>query len=282
MTGFAAIAGLLLAAAPTPERVVVLPFEPLAIDPAKALEGEKAVRQSLQKIPRVELVDASRLRDLLASDASLRDCVETRCLATIATRLDAHSVVSGVVAGLGDFKSMVIKRTDRDGKLVTSVSDTLANEALKIPELVCAAMGRGVNCHQEAAQPTLIAPPPPSLAAAPSDSGGLRATRKAALGVGAAALVAFGAAAGFGVSANALSGQVEHKELTCTGATQAECLAGKLSTGRTHATVSNVLWGVGGAMAAAAVVLFVLPESKPAVALGPGPAPVGVSVHARF
>lgn len=281
-TALALAAGFLLAAAPV-ERVAVLPFEPLGLSAERALGVERAVRKHLASMPRVVVLDAVSVRSLLDSDASLRGCVETRCLASIAEKLDAHSVVSGVVAGLGSFCSLVVKRTDREGRMVTSVSEAIPDNDGKVPDVVCAVMGRKAGCYkEEPLQPTLIVPPPPSLSAGPTESAGLRATRKAALGVGAGAVAAFAVAAGFGLSANALSGEVERKELTCAGATAADCLAGKLATGRTHATVSNAFWGVGGALAAAAVVLFVLPESKQAVALGPGPAPIGLNVHARF
>jgi len=279
MTALALCVGFVLAAAAPAERVVVLPFEPLGIEPERAARVEKAVRASLARVPGVEVADPAALRALLVSDASLRDCAETRCLSALAARLDVHAVVSGVVAGLGSFMSLVVKRTDREGRVVTSVSEAISEEGGGVAALVCAAMGRNAACHDE--QPPLAAAPP-SVSTAGAGQEGLRATRKAALGVGAGAIAALAVAAGFGLSASAITGQVERKELTCDGSTGAACLDSKLSTGRTHATVSNAFWGVGGALAAAAIVLFVLPESKATVALGPGPAPLGLSAHGRF
>lgn len=64
-----------------------------------------------------------------------------------------------------------------------------------------------------------------------------------------------------------------------TGITQAE--AGPLeASANTQATVANVLFGVGGALGAAGVVLVILgPSEQPALALSPAPAGVLVSGH---
>lgn len=65
-----------------------------------------------------------------------------------------------------------------------------------------------------------------------------------------------------------------------TGLTQREASALEASA-RGQATVANVLFGVGGGLAAAGVVLIILgPSAEPAVALSP--APGGVVVTGSF
>jgi len=262
--------------------VAVLAFEPLGIAPERAAAAERAVRAGLGAVPGVELADPAEVRALLSAEPDLRDCAETRCLASIAERLGAQSVVSGVVGGLGAFRSLVVKRTDREGKVVTSVSEALPEDDAKVPDLVCAVLGRPAGCaRQEAgvAAPGLALPPPPQVVSG-EPVRPMRATRKAALGVGAGAIASFGAALGLGLSSRSIAGQVERVDPSCDAA----CLQDRFTTGRMHADLSNVFWGVGGALAAAAVVLFVLPEPAPSgtVALGPGPTPLGLSAHARF
>ena len=64
-----------------------------------------------------------------------------------------------------------------------------------------------------------------------------------------------------------------------TGITQAE--AGPLEAGaNTQAAIANVLFGVGGALGAAGVVLVIMgPSEQPTVAISPAPGGVFVSGH---
>lgn len=281
MNALASVLAWALLALPV-ERVVVLPFEPLGIEPERAARAELALRRSLREVPRVAMVDDAATRAVFAADPGLRGCAEPHCLAAIAARLQAHSVVTGVVAGLGGFRSVILKRTDRAGKVVTSVSEELPEDDAALPDLVCAVMARAPRCWRGepgAAQLVAPAPSPPSAA---TEAAGLPGRRKAALGAGAGALASLGVALGFGLSARSIAGEVERRELDCAGSALVACVESRFSTGRTHAAVSNALWGSGGALAATAAILWIWPESKQPAALAPGPAPIGVSVHARY
>jgi hypothetical protein len=115
---------------------------------------------------------------------------------------------------------------------------------------------------------------------APVAGGWRRPTGFVLLGAGAVA-------AGVGVILGAQSGAARARLTNATrdeqgrvtGLTQAE--AGPLEAGaNTQAAVANVLFGVGGALGAAGVVLVVLgPAGEPTVALSPAPGGVFVSGH---
>ncbi len=117
-------------------------------------------------------------------------------------------------------------------------------------------------------------------AGGPGSGGWRRPTGFALLGAGVVA-------AGIGVVLGAQSGAARARltdatrdELgRVTGITQAE--AGPLeASANTQASVANVLFGVGGALGAAGLVLVILgPADQPAIALSPAPAGVLVSGH---
>jgi len=113
-------------------------------------------------------------------------------------------------------------------------------------------------------------------------SGGWR--RPTGFGLVGAGAVAAGIGIVLGVQSSAararLTDAARDAEGRVTGITQAE--AGPLeASANTQATVANVLFGVGGALGAAGVVLVILgPSEQPALALSPAPA--GVLVSGRF
>jgi hypothetical protein len=234
-------------------------------------------------------MDPAPTRALLVAQPELAACTETRCLALLASLLGADAVISGVVGGLGGFQTLVLKRTDREGRVVTSVSEALGEDEARVPALVCAVFGRAPACWDTAA---LVAPPPPALAArsaaspsTASTSTGLGPKRVVGVVASGAALASLGVALGFGLSAQSLSGEIERQQTGCVGADAAGCLESRFSTGRSHATLSNVFWGLGAALGVTGVVLLALPSSSSTggtVALGPGPTPAGLSAHGTF
>ena len=123
--------------------------------------------------------------------------------------------------------------------------------------------------------------------AAPPSSGWLRPTGWGLLGAG---VVAGGVGVVFGLMANGARSTVLNAEKNAnglvTGLTQREAAALEQQA-RTNATLANVLWGVGGALAATGVVFILLgggdgapASSGPEVSIAPGPG--GVSVWGRF
>ncbi len=114
----------------------------------------------------------------------------------------------------------------------------------------------------------------------PVSGGWRRPTGFVLLGAGA---VAAGIGVVLGVQSGAarsrLTGATRDDQGRVTGITQAE--AGPLEAGaNTQAAVANVLFGVGGALGAAGVVLVIMgPSDQPTVALSPAPGGVFVSGH---
>jgi hypothetical protein len=115
----------------------------------------------------------------------------------------------------------------------------------------------------------------------PVSGGWRRPTGFVLLGAGA---VAAGVGAILGAQSSAARNRITNAERDADGRvtsiTQAE--AGPLeASANTQATVANVLFGVGGALGAAGLVLVIIgPSHEPAVALSP--APGGLVVHGQF
>jgi hypothetical protein len=116
---------------------------------------------------------------------------------------------------------------------------------------------------------------------APVSGGWRRPTGFVLLGAGA---VAAGVGAILGAQSSAARNRITNAERDAEGRvtsiTQAE--AGPLeASANTQATVANVLFGVGGALGAAGLVLVIIgPSHEPTVALSP--APSGLVVHGQF
>jgi hypothetical protein len=132
-----------------------------------------------------------------------------------------------------------------------------------------------------AAPVAVAAAPVVETPSGPVPGGWRRPTGVVLLGAG---VVAAGVGVVFGVQSSGSRSQVTNAtrdELgRVTGLTQSQAAALETNA-RTQATVANVLFGVGGAFAAAGVVLVVLgPASEPVVSLSP--APGGVVVAGSF
>lgn len=118
--------------------------------------------------------------------------------------------------------------------------------------------------------------------AGPSSSGWLRPTGYGLLGAG---VVAGGVGVVFGLMANGARSTVLNAETNAsglvTGLTQREAAALEQQA-QTNALLANVLWGVGGALAATGLLFVVFggADAGPAVSLAP--APGGVSVWGTF
>lgn len=132
----------------------------------------------------------------------------------------------------------------------------------------------------EVQAPVAVTGPLQVETSAPVPGGWRRPTGFVLLGAGA---VAAGIGVVLGVQANAararLTNATRDDQGRVTGITQAE--AGPLEAGaNTQASVANVLFGVGGALGAAGVVLVIMgPSEQPTIALSPAPAGVFVSGH---
>lgn len=265
-----------LAAGPT-QKVAFLGLEPLGVDLSRAQRVDAAARRALARVPELAVSAPADVKRVLGAEPSLGGCTETQCLARLASLLGVDAVITGVVGGLGGFQSLVLKRTDREGRVVTSVSEDLGGDDSRIPGLVCTVLGRLPECWNAV---PLIAPPPPPVASAAAPSG-LGARRVVGIGVSAAALATLASGLGFGLSSQSIAGAIEKQQTGCAGAGAAACLEGRFAEGRMHATVANVCWGLGAALAVTGVVLIALPTGG-SVTVGPGPTPAGLSAHVSF
>jgi hypothetical protein len=116
-------------------------------------------------------------------------------------------------------------------------------------------------------------PAPPAASATAEVSSGTSGVRVAAYGVFAAGVVGLGVGAALGIvsfmNRNTINNAMRDSNGNVTGLTQTQAYALDAQV-HTFATVANVLFGVGGALAATGVVLFIVsPSSAGSVALAP-------------
>ena len=132
-----------------------------------------------------------------------------------------------------------------------------------------------------AAAPALSAPVPTARVVAPVSGGWRRPTGVVLAGAG---VVAAGVGMALGLESNGARAKVTNAPRDEVGriTTLTQRDAAALETAaRTQATVANVLFGVGGALAVAGVVLIIVgPSGEPVVALSP--APGGIALTGAF
>lgn len=171
------------------------------------------------------------------------------------------------------------------GKAVAPVGKPSASwwaEVLSERKAVLLEVGSAAKPREEWTQVAPVAGAPPAATEPVAASGGWRRpTGVVLLGAGA---VAAGVGAVMGVMSNdaraRVNGAARDDLGRITDLTQREAAALETSA-LSQATVANVLFGVGGGLAAAGVVLIILgPSGEPAVALSP--APGGVVVTGSF
>ena len=221
---------LLLAAAPC-TRVVVTPFEPLATTPASARAFEEEVRTALATRPGLCVEARAATIEKLSKFERHRlpPCGDLACVTAQLTALDSDEVLSGVVVGVG-------ARSNLD--LLRSTASRTARTTTSQPELHTAlGLLYQWDSHERPAPKRW-----PSILLA---SAGV-----ASAGVGVA----------LGLEAK------RHEQALSTGTTGCpsggnayrDCFDDQLRTGKREATAANVLFGVAGALAAGAVVLWVV------------------------
>lgn len=137
-----------------------------------------------------------------------------------------------------------------------------------------------------AAEP--LTPPPPATEPAVTrrEGPGMSGTRVAGIGLAAAGVVGIGVGAVFGVLSNGARSKIEHAETNSqgqvTGITQREAYQLDASV-RTNATIANTLYGLGGALAATGVVLFIVGgSSSSSGSVSVAPAGTGVVVSGAW
>lgn len=230
MTGlsFALVA---LAASPC-TRVAVAPFEPVAATPAAAREVEEQVRAALARRPGLCVEARAATVEKLArfEGHRLPACEDAACVAAQVAALGCDELVSGVVVGAGARRNVDLARS-------TATRTARTTAAAEGPELGAAL---AVLFQWDVAAGPVRRAWPGLVAAA-------------------AGLASAGAGVALGLEARHTEQVLSSGATGCAPGAYRDCLDGQLRSGRGQATAANVLFGVAGALAVGAVVLWVVP-----------------------
>ncbi|OJH36308.1 hypothetical protein [Cystobacter ferrugineus] len=237
---------LALSLAQTPcrgERVVLVPFQPVALSTAEARRAEDLVRRTVEALPGACLESrADTVARMRARGGRLSGCSDAACRGAQVLALGAERLVRGVALGVGGTRSVALTLVDREGheshatlelspsEAVSGQDETRAREALT--SLWTARTGRRVDERPARVLPTVLV-----------SAGGV------ALAVG----------VGFGLAARQSQKTLSTGSANCGGEGQAfrECFTARLREGRSRATTANVLLGAGALLGAGGTVLFI-------------------------
>lgn len=219
-------------------RVVLLPFEAVALSRTEARETEDAVRRAVARTPGVCLEPRARtVEKLRALGGRLTPCGDAGCRSTQVASLEADAVVRGRAFGLGGERTVTLVLVERDG---TEARRTWPVTPVDAEESTLRAFGElWASHHAVAATGSKLGPWP-----------------KVMMGVGAAALVA---GVGFGLAARSTERELSMGNGGCTGEGEAfrRCISEQLNRGERQSLVSNTLLGAGALLGASGAVLFV-------------------------
>jgi hypothetical protein len=220
-------------------RLVLLPFDAVALSRTEARELEDAVRRALARTPGVCLETRARTVERLRSlGGRLSPCADAGCRGTQVASLEADQVVRGRVLGVGGGRTVSLALVGRDGSEARHTFPVASGQA---EEPALRVFGE------------LWAPLRPAPASAASRLG---PWPKVMMGVGAAALAA---GVGFGLAARSTERSLSTGTGGCSGEGEAfrRCFADRLGRGEQQTTVSNVLLGTGALLGAGGAVLFI-------------------------
>lgn len=220
-------------------RLVLLPFEAVALSRAEARETEDAVRRALARTPGVCLEPRARtVERLRALGGRLSPCEDAGCRSTRVASLEADALVRGRAFGLGGERTVTLVLVERDGTEARRTYPVTAGDA---EESSLRAFGELWAAHH------------PAVAGTGSRLG---PWPKVMMGVGAAALVA---GVGFGLAARSTERELSTGTGGCTGEGDAfrRCFSERLARGERQSLLSNTLLGAGALVGAGGAVLFV-------------------------
>ncbi len=221
-------------------RLVLLPFEAVALTRTETRELEEAVRRALARTPGVCLETRARTVERLRPlGGRLAPCADAGCRGTQVASLEADQVVRGRVLGVGGGRTVSLALVGRDGSEARRTFPVAAGQA---EEPALQVFGE------------LWTPPRPAARTSAGPRWG--PWPKVMLGVGAAALAA---GVGFGLAARSTERSLSTGTGGCTGEGAAfrDCFANRLERGSQQATASNVLLGTGALLGAGGAVLFI-------------------------
>lgn len=222
------------------ERVVLLPFDAVALPRPEARRTEEAVRRALARTegvclePRRETVERLRARS-----GQPGPCAETVCQAKEVHALGARWLIQGRVLGLGGERTVALVLAGAQGHV--------ARSTFPVPALEAAA--------EEAAERALASlweargPRPAQARKTP------RMLPVVLLGSGAAALAA---GMGFGLAARSTQRRLSEHHGGCAGEGEAfrRCFADGLRRGERQSYLANGLLGTGAVLGAGGLLLF--------------------------
>ncbi|WP_375761242.1 hypothetical protein [Corallococcus exercitus] len=224
-------------------RVVLVPFERLALPSEDARELEDATRRAVAALPDACLESredtVARLR---GSGAGLAACDDAECRSAQATALGVRRLVRGVALGVGGKRSVALTVTDARGTETRAQFEAPATTPGE-------ADARATHALQQVWSPLVTA-------RAVREPQGSRVLPKVLWGVGGAALIA---GVGFGLAARSTESKVSKNGGECATAGQAfaDCFASRLDAGRRQARTSNVLLGAGALLGIGGAVSFI-------------------------
>ncbi|CAM3097770.1 hypothetical protein G4177_16990 [Corallococcus sp. ZKHCc1 1396] len=209
-------------------RVVLMPFERVALSSADTRALEDATRRAVSALPDACLESredtAERLR---GSGTSLSACGNTECRNAQAASLGARRLVRGVALGVGGRRSVSLTVTDARGPETRAHFEAPATTPGE-------AEARARQALQQVWAP---------LGTAKAAPRGSRLLPKVLLGAGGVALAV---GVGFGLAARGTESRVSKNGGECaeSGEGFTDCFASRLQDGRRQARTSNVLLGV--------------------------------------
>lgn len=222
------------------ERVVLVPFQPVALTTAEARQVEDAVRRAAEGTSGVCLEPrAATVEKVRGQGGRLPDCADAACRGMQTVALNADRLVRGVALGVGGGRSVALTLVDRGGQEQRAVVQ-LSSEG--VPP------GQEEERVREAFQHLWTA-----------GRARARAGRVLPTVLLAAGGVALAAGVGFGLAARRTEAGLSSGEAGCTGEGEAfrSCFAGRLKEGQRQARTANVLMGAGALLGAGGAVFFV-------------------------
>ncbi|MBN9683174.1 MULTISPECIES: hypothetical protein [unclassified Corallococcus] len=224
-------------------RVVLMPFERLALPSTDARELEDATRRAVAALPDACLESREdTMARLRGSGAVLAACGDAACRSAQASALGVRRMVRGVALGVGGKRSVALTVTDARGPETRAQFEAPATTPGE-------ADARARHALQQVWSPLVTTP----SARQPQGS---RMLPRVLWGVGGAALLA---GVGFGLAARSTESKVSKNGGECVAAGEAfaDCFASRLRTGRNQARTSNVLLGAGALLGVGGAVSFI-------------------------
>lgn len=249
---------LALAQAPAPcqgERVVLVPFQPVALSSGAAREVEDTVRRAVQATTSVCLEPrADTVAKVRAQGGQLPPCGDAACRGAQVKALEADWLVRGVALGVGGVRSVALTLVDREGRESHTV--------LKLPEEELSQSQLDAKVRAAFAPLWTARPWVMDLKKAPQPGSPPKVERPTTVWptvLLAAGGVALAAGVGFGLAARQSETRLSEGNADCSGEGEAfrTCIAERLEEGRGQARTANLLMGAGAVLGAGGAVFFV-------------------------